>query len=89
MAVLLESLAAPAPARALRGTFEVAVREGGAAPPARTWVHVVQRSGAQGTTPLVEVVVPPGARRLVRLRTVFAANNQAPHALRIAVTQAP
>lgn len=89
VAVYLDSLAAPAAPRAFRGTFEVVVEDGRAARPPSAWVHVLQRSGARGATPLVDVVVPPGARRVVRLRTIFSANNQAPHALRVEVTPAP
>lgn len=87
VAVFLESLAAPAQARAFRGTFEVTELDGAAA--TRTWVHVIQRAGARGRTPLAALTLAPRARRAVGIRTVYSANNQTPHALRIEVGALP
>jgi hypothetical protein len=49
-----------------------------------SYVHAGQQPKERGTTPLHEVVVPPGVTREVRVRLVYPADATPPHVLRVA-----
>ncbi|MBM3274410.1 MAG: DUF3370 family protein [Candidatus Sericytochromatia bacterium] len=65
--------------RSFRGLLAFEDREVGRT----SYVHVGQQPKERGTTPLHEVVVPPGATRELRVRLIYPADATPPQVLRV------
>lgn len=68
--------------RAFRGTVAVDLTDAKGQVTTR-YMHVSQKRGERGDTPLATVTVPPGEIRSVQVRLVYPANATPPHALRV------
>jgi hypothetical protein len=79
VAIHFDTPGAPAPmSRAFRGTIAIDLPDG-----STRYVHVSQKRGERGETPLAVVPLPPGAQRTARVRFLYPADATPPHALRL------
>lgn len=84
VAIHFDTPGAAAPmSRAFRGTLAVDLPDG-----STRYVHVSQKRGEKGETPLAVVPLPPGAEGTARVRFLYPADATPPHALRL-VSRAP